>query len=58
MSSVKLETACKRVGIYRKYFSAETSKNFSINRSESRAAMWAARPTSALAVWGRACCTS
>lgn len=29
-----------------------------MNRSESRAAMWAARPTRALAVLGNACCTS
>lgn len=43
---------------YLKYLRPVTRRNFSMKSSESRTAMWAARPIRALAVGGRAWCTS
>ena len=44
--------------IYLKYFIAATVMNFSMKISESRTAMWAARPMMEFAVLGRAWTTS
>ena len=41
--------------IYWKYLRAAMTRNFSMKSSESRTAMWAARPIRELVLFGRAC---
>ena len=44
--------------LYWKYLRAAMTRNFSIKSSESRTAMWAARPIRELVLLGSAWCTS